>query len=90
MRLGLQVALTVILSIALGLTIALLSFGPPKPFPFSECSDYQLNAPPNTCRPLAPLLLLFAGILLFLTAFSLFRERLKNGRRTAYGPPRVD
>jgi hypothetical protein len=76
LRLAFQVIITIVVSVILGLAVALISLGPSRPFPFSECLDYQLNAAPNSCRPLAPILLLFAGVLLVLAAFSLFRNRL--------------
>jgi hypothetical protein len=78
LRLALQVFISTILSVSLGLAVALLSFGPSRPFPFSQCMEYSLNSPPSSCSPLAPILLLLAGCLLFLAAFSLSRNRLKR------------
>jgi hypothetical protein len=80
MKLSFQVLITVVLSVTLGLVAALLSFGPSKPFPFSECLEYQLDAAPSSCRPLAPVLLLLAGCLLVVTAFTLLRDGLRRGR----------
>ena len=78
LKLASQVIITLILSVGLGLGAALLSFGPSQPFPFSECLEYQLNSPPESCAPLAPVLLLLAACLLFLAAFSYLRDRSKE------------
>ena len=78
LRLAFQVIITIILSVSLGLVAALLSFGPPQPFPFSQCLEYPFDSPPRSCDPLAPILLLLAACLLFLTAFSLLRQRSKG------------
>jgi len=75
LKLAFQVMITTILSVGLGLAVALFSFGPSQPFPFSQCLEYPLDSPPGSCGPLAPVLLLLAACLLFLAAFSLFRER---------------
>jgi hypothetical protein len=80
LKLAVQVFITIILSVGLGLVAALLSFGPSQPFPFSQCLEYQLDSPPRSCSPLAPILLLLAACLLFLAAVSLFGERLKRKR----------
>ena len=80
MKLGFQLIITAILSVGLGLAVALLSFGPSQPFPFSQCLEYQLDSPPESCAPLAPILLLLGACLLFLAAFSVLRNRSKEKR----------
>jgi hypothetical protein len=80
LKLAFQVVMATALSVSLGLVVALLSFGPSQPFPFSQCLDYQLDSAPSSCGPLAPILLLLAACLLFLAAVSLFRARSKGKR----------
>jgi len=81
LRLAFQVIIAVGLSVGLGLAVAFLSFGPYQPFPFSECSDYQFESAPASCRPLAPVLLLLAICLLVLAAVSLLHGRSRRKSR---------
>jgi len=83
LRLAFQVIIAVGLSVGLGLAVAFLSFGPSQPFPFSECSDYQFESAPASCRPLAPVLLLLAICLLTPTAVNIIHLRSKRKLRDA-------
>ncbi|MGA3108664.1 MAG: hypothetical protein ABSD99_04295 [Candidatus Bathyarchaeia archaeon] len=78
MRLAVGVMITIVLSVSLGLLIALLASGPSQPSPFSECMDYPLNSPPSSCRPLAPVLLLLAALLLSFATYSIVNHRKRR------------